>query len=439
MATPLIPALDTSLTRQAMAFQADLFQNLGNQIRKDITTVVTNRQMQGLAEGLQSVDTTSPQFGRQVAGLFAQYPLAAQSPLGQAAINQLGSEFKLNQQIAAEDRRFDNQLGIYAAKRYADDAPIGQPVTVDNLRRVARNQPPLPTNRVGINAVEPPLSTRDGLDMSDTLGPQESPVEIIPGIPNPNASIVEPTAQQAAPAQSRFMQQREAYYNDLVAKGVGEREANQRLKLYDVELRAQIAAENRDPRILSTDQGFQTFNPRTRAVEPIVKDGNPVRQRSSQMSPSRALASEASANERLIKDYEKEIEALRMGTGVQPKPGGGYRAWKRTQKAPSGEWVDVPAKEGERWLLVNDQLSKLREQVKQQRSRLADMALTEVDTPAAAAQTAAQSPTQLATPAPSAGIVAPPAGNKWKVDPKTGIKWEVGPDGQLTGTHVKPN
>lgn len=382
----LVPALDTSLNRQAMAYQADLLQNLGAQVRKDVTTVMTNRQMQGLAQGLQSVDTTSPQFGRQITGLLAQYPLAAQSPLGQAAINQLGAEFKLNQQLAAENRRFDNQLGLLAANDWVRNrAPYGRDVTVDDLRRVASSRGRLPIDNVGSRVNQPPVmggQQNPLFDVNDVPMPQEAPAEIIPGIANPNASIVQPPAPAAG---SEFVQKLDAFMNDQLSRGVPRKEADRRLRIYESQLKSEMAAQNRAPRIIQTDRGVAAVDPATMEASPLQwKSGGNVQARTTAQNPSRVLASEVRASEKLIKDYEEELKALKMGTGVERTPSGGYRAWRRTPNAPTtGEWVEVPAKEGERWLMVNDQLAKLREQVKQQRSKLAEMALSEVEEVAA--------------------------------------------------------
>lgn len=90
--------IDNSLNRQAMAFQSDLLQQLGAQVRNDIRVVQTNRQLQGFAQEVQNVSPTSPEFPREVVGLMSRYPLATMSPIGQAAINQLGAERKFYQQ-----------------------------------------------------------------------------------------------------------------------------------------------------------------------------------------------------------------------------------------------------------------------------------------------------------------------------------------------------
>lgn len=93
-----IPEYDDSLAQESRRFNSSLIQQLGKQIQSDITTVQVNGQMRGLAQGLQQVNPDSPDFGKQTIGLMSQYPLAAQTPLGQAAINQLGAQHKFWQQ-----------------------------------------------------------------------------------------------------------------------------------------------------------------------------------------------------------------------------------------------------------------------------------------------------------------------------------------------------
>jgi hypothetical protein len=89
-----VPEYDPSLDRLNMQLQSQAIQQLGAQVRADLTQIQTNRQLQGFSQGLQGLSTQSPDFGRGVVGLMTQYPLAAHSPIGQAAINTLGAEHK---------------------------------------------------------------------------------------------------------------------------------------------------------------------------------------------------------------------------------------------------------------------------------------------------------------------------------------------------------
>src|SRR4051812_9308591 len=89
-----VPEYDPSLDRLNMQLQSQAIQQLGAQVRSDLTQIQTNRQLQGFSQGLQGLSTNSPDFGRGVVGLMTQYPLAAHSPVGQAAINTLGAEHK---------------------------------------------------------------------------------------------------------------------------------------------------------------------------------------------------------------------------------------------------------------------------------------------------------------------------------------------------------
>lgn len=92
--------LDTGLMREAMRDQSQLLQQLGAQVRQDVQTVQTNMQLRGFSQALQSgaVNPDSPDFGKQAIGLMSAYPMAAKSPLGMAAINQLGAQHKFWQQ-----------------------------------------------------------------------------------------------------------------------------------------------------------------------------------------------------------------------------------------------------------------------------------------------------------------------------------------------------
>lgn len=70
--------------------QSQLLQQLGQQVRQDVQTIQTNRQLQGLAQAAQNVNVESTDFPKQAIGLLSQYPMAAQTPVGAAAISQLG-------------------------------------------------------------------------------------------------------------------------------------------------------------------------------------------------------------------------------------------------------------------------------------------------------------------------------------------------------------
>lgn len=305
-----------TMTRQAVASQAGMLQNLGNQIRQDVTTLMARRQMQGLAEGLQSVDTTSPQFGRQVAGLFAQYPLAAQSPLGQAAINQLGSEFKLNQQIAADDRRFRNQLGMLNANDYMKNrAPIGRDVTMGDLERAAGRRPSLPTNGVGAGLNQPGITSGDGnplFDVNDNVGPQEAPIDPA----NPNVSIVQPPAAQAAApnAGSGIVQELDAFMNDMMRRGVPRMEADRRLRLKEIELRNRGRASS--TRVENTEQhGLMERGPDGVWHPAKTADGAPLGSRASGGARSSGDRGSLVQLRKELTEKYAELEAKAKGEG----------------------------------------------------------------------------------------------------------------------------
>jgi hypothetical protein len=363
MATPLIPALDTSLTRQAMAFQADLFQNLGNQIRKDITTVVTNRQMQGLAEGLQSVDTTSPQFGRQVAGLFAQYPLAAQSPLGQAAISQLGAEFKLNQQIAAEDRRFRNQLGGYAAKDYIENRPYGTPVTAEGLYSVATgSSAPASTGGVstpsGTPFAEPPLPVADPLfdatGEAEFIGPRQ-----------PNIPAAQPqTAAPVAPINN-VGAQIQAYDQQLRQQRVPQHLAEGMLRSYAQSLTT--ANRPASQRIESTNQGLMRIGPDGVATPVTTADGKPLARMSGNPENMTADNTRSDASMRLREvgqAQDRMNSALKRLNGLEIGGQGPWQEdgkWFKLAPPPKGR-EEIPAEIAKKWLDINHEYAEAQSQ-----------------------------------------------------------------------------
>jgi hypothetical protein len=79
---------------QYAAIASQGLQQLGAQVQQDITTIQTNQQLKSLANDLQGIDptdTTSPKFGSQMTQAVLNNPLAAHSPVGMQAINQLGA------------------------------------------------------------------------------------------------------------------------------------------------------------------------------------------------------------------------------------------------------------------------------------------------------------------------------------------------------------
>lgn len=141
-----IPEYNPTLDREAMSFQRDLLGQLGANIQKNITTVIVKNQLQGFAQGLQNVDPASPSFGRDLTGLLTQYPLAAQTPIAAAAINQLGAEYKFNQQQKMVETAFGQRLGLLAAQDYTNKQNYGsKPVTRSALEEVALGRAPIET------------------------------------------------------------------------------------------------------------------------------------------------------------------------------------------------------------------------------------------------------------------------------------------------------
>lgn len=105
----LLPDFNNNLQVEGMRMQSQLLQNLGAQVRQDVQTIQTNRQLSGLAQAAQNVNTNSPDAPKQLVGLISQFPMAAQTPVGAAAINQLGAAHKL---WAQEQARTQNPYSI---------------------------------------------------------------------------------------------------------------------------------------------------------------------------------------------------------------------------------------------------------------------------------------------------------------------------------------
>lgn len=114
MAGSLLPDFNNNLQIEGMRMQSQLLQQLGKQVRDDVQTIQTNRQLSGLAQAAQQIDVKSPDFSKSVVGLISQYPMAAQTPIGAAAINQLGSAHKL---WAQEQAKLQNPYVIEGGVR----------------------------------------------------------------------------------------------------------------------------------------------------------------------------------------------------------------------------------------------------------------------------------------------------------------------------------
>jgi len=87
-----ITPIDTAPIMRFGDAASQQLQQLGQQLRNDITTIQTNRQLQDFAQALPTdVDpNNNPDFYRQINSAASQYPLAAHSPVGMSILNQLG-------------------------------------------------------------------------------------------------------------------------------------------------------------------------------------------------------------------------------------------------------------------------------------------------------------------------------------------------------------
>lgn len=371
-----------TMTRQAVASQAGMLQNLGNQIRQDVTTLMARRQMQGLAEGLQSVDTTSPQFGRQVAGLFAQYPLAAQSPLGQAAISQLGAEFKLNQQIAAEDRRFGNQLGGYAAKDFIENRPYGSPVTAQGLYSVATGGGVQPEPG-GANVYQPTGT----LQPVQPAQPGEQPLFDVTDTVSVDIPAAQPQAAPVPPVSS-VGAQIQAYDQQLRQQRVPQHLAEGMLRSYAQSLTAQQRPGSR--RIESTDQGLMQIGPDGVARPVTTADGSALRRASGgNIENTTADNRRADASMRLREAGDLDSRANRVmkqmdQTGIGA-PGPFQKNGKWYSHTDKGE-KEVTATMAQRWLDLNHEYTQLRQEAQRANEAYRALATPASEQPAAPLQ-----------------------------------------------------
>lgn len=128
--------IDTGFLRDISRQQSAMLEQLGAQVRSDVTQIQTNRQLQGFSQAVQGIDPTSKGYAQQIIGAISSYPLAAQSPLGGAVINQLGAAHSLWQQEQAQGRRDNAMLDRQAKTAWLEEAnrtrPFGTPpVTMD--------------------------------------------------------------------------------------------------------------------------------------------------------------------------------------------------------------------------------------------------------------------------------------------------------------------
>jgi len=177
-----IRQFDPSLDIQAMHAQSQLLQQLGARVRTDIATIQTNRQLAGLAQAAQNVNVESPDFPKQAISLISQYPMAVQSPVGAAAINQLGAAHKL---WAQEQAAIRNPYTPVAGTNAILNRQTGQ---VTQLPEGSRPSHPIQINKNTTGVYDPATG--------ETL-----PVGAI-GLPEP--SFTDPFALEQAKQQNRL-------------------------------------------------------------------------------------------------------------------------------------------------------------------------------------------------------------------------------------------
>ena len=153
MAGSLLPDFNNNLQIEGMRQQSQLLQQLGRQVREDVQTIQTSRQLSGLAQATQNVNTNSPEFPRQVVGLISQYPMAAQTPIGAAAINQLGAAHKA---WAQEQAAIRNPYTPIAGTNAILNRQTGQ---VQQLPEGSRPSRPIQINKNTVGLYDPESGT----------------------------------------------------------------------------------------------------------------------------------------------------------------------------------------------------------------------------------------------------------------------------------------
>ena len=103
--TPYEPAVDINFGRTMTAG----LEQLGAQLREDMTAVMANRQVKNLGSALSQIDPKSDQFQTQVIQAAMQNPLGAMHPAGQMAITTLGAAHKAWEQEQLVDKRITAQ------------------------------------------------------------------------------------------------------------------------------------------------------------------------------------------------------------------------------------------------------------------------------------------------------------------------------------------
>lgn len=103
-------------------------QQLGAQLQNDITTIQTNQQLRSFQQDLQGInplDTKSPQFAVQMTQAITNNPLAAHSPVGIQAINQLGAAHQAAIQGGFLGQRLQTQEDVAGIRAGATTGAAG--------------------------------------------------------------------------------------------------------------------------------------------------------------------------------------------------------------------------------------------------------------------------------------------------------------------------
>jgi hypothetical protein len=104
--------VDTQPIMQFAAAQSQGLQQLGAQVQDDLTTITTNHQLNNLGAALSNLDPTDEKFPVKMAQAVMANPLAAHTPVGIAAINQLGQAHIWAGRVGAQMYGIDSRADV---------------------------------------------------------------------------------------------------------------------------------------------------------------------------------------------------------------------------------------------------------------------------------------------------------------------------------------
>jgi hypothetical protein len=116
-----IRPVDLSIDRAYTQSLVGGIQALGAQLRGDLQTIQTNKQLQSFAGQLQGINPQSLDFAPQMVNAISSNPLAAQSQAGRSAIGMLGNAHEAYLREQADIRNFNQQIDLFGRQQGALD------------------------------------------------------------------------------------------------------------------------------------------------------------------------------------------------------------------------------------------------------------------------------------------------------------------------------